>query len=808
MRFVSMVTAGALLATTILAGTAQAQGDRPAPAGKPVQGEEFSVANGSTARVVGWAGGRLVTKSVENLITRQKYPLEGEEFAIRIDGVKEAVTAATAKVKGAQVAQIPGGKRLVVSLTDAALAGAELRVVYELKESDFYGRKWIEIDPAEGKNIPVASIAVESLKFPATAKCEFPGGTGQPVYIEDVFLGLEWPLAANSFRQGGYSATHCPAWDAGQGFRSKSAVWGAAPAGEVSHWFIEKYLPAIRVTPPPPLRLLHDTYGGGDVHQAIAGYRDNLLKKHGVPLGNLELFGWEKKPSIFEERTPGLLEGLHKTLQSEIPGCHLGLYWPFSNTEWDGNYPKWSTPLGYELTGEGGYCMVGSNFAKKAREQLRHYITDLGVTFLMDDNYKFGTCNVAGHGHRTAGGAARESQMEGNCRFARFVKDVNPKVVAMHWLDPGCQSSPWLLAAGFDGDLLECGVGAEGLSAAGVGFRRERWINAWDGGVYATCVGNGRQFPPNSIASVALFREPNCGFGAKDDGQAWEHDVLMAAARGAKLWFVRISATTATAEQWAFLAKTFKWAGANAGVLDNNTRFLPGKVAADEPYGYSHSKGDRCLVFLRNPSLPGALTLKGWRALPVAKDKDLGKDYAAPGFDDGGWEKVDDPSKFDPKVKDESVLYRCRFDVPAEWKGKPIYLFGISSPVASQKNEAFVNGKAVTSDVAGPNGGGNVSEAIVAGGNNTLAVRMNKNRDWTWNKVGRPVMLACLDQERCVPFTLDPAVSGFDPKYKHASATWIYPEGRAQPKELEVGKAVNFAMKAFDVLVFELKLTE
>jgi hypothetical protein len=38
------------------------------------------------------------------------------------------------------------------------------------------------------------------------------------------------------------------------------------------------------------------------------------------------------------------------------------------------------------------------------------------MTFLLDDNYASGIYNIAGHGHRTEGGAARESQMEGNCR--------------------------------------------------------------------------------------------------------------------------------------------------------------------------------------------------------------------------------------------------------------------------------------------------------------------------------------------------------------------------------------------------------
>ena len=73
-------------------------------------------------------------------------------------------------------------------------------------------------------------------------------------------------------------------------------------------------------------------------------------------------------------------------------------------------------------------------------------------------------------------------------------------------------------------------------------------------------------------------------------------------------------------------------------------------------------------------------------------------------------------------------------------------------------------------------------------------------------KLRGPITLANLDAESTVQYTLDPKVSGFDPKYTRATVKWVYPEGRTEPKTLEVGKPVKFAMKPFDVLVFELKL--
>ena len=386
--------------------------------------KEYKLANKSIARIVVWADGKLATKSIENLLAGQKYDMEaGDEFQIQVDSIAQPITAASAKVTGAETRDIEGGKQLVLNLADPALAGAAMRVVYELKDADFFGRKWIEIDPPDGKNIPVAALTVESMKFPANAKCSYQAKErGQPVYVDDVFLGLEWPGAANTFARNAYSATHWPAWDVEKGFASKRAVWGAAPAGEVGHWFIEKYIPAIRMSPLHPLLLLHQSYMSGKglldkpvrTQKIIAGYRDNLLKKHGVGLDVCyACCGWWKSPGIYEEPKPDAVETVRKMLQADLPGCEVGLYAPFCATIYDGAHPEWSKQFGYEITGQNAYCMLGSNYVKKAQDQLRHYIVDLGVCYFSEDNYNYGACKVEGHGHRTAGGAAREGHWRG-----------------------------------------------------------------------------------------------------------------------------------------------------------------------------------------------------------------------------------------------------------------------------------------------------------------------------------------------------------------------------------------------------------
>ena len=197
----------------------------------------------------------------------------------------------------------------------------------------------------------------------------------------------------------------------------------------------------------------------------------------------------------------------------------------------------------------------------------------------------------------------------------------------------------------------------------------------------------------------------------------------------------------------------------------------------------------------------------GWRVLSAAKEDDLPKDFAATAFADSAWQKVDDLAKFKLPITEGVLAYRYHFNVPAEWKDKPVNLFGIMRNEMDGEKDVFVNGTAAPAEVGGPNGG-DVSKLLTCGAENVLTVRAKLDKKHKGGKPAGPVYLARMDAETSVPFTLDPKVNVFDPKYKHATVKWVYPEGRTDPKTIEVGKPVNLGMKAFDVLVMELKLGE
>ncbi len=120
----------------------------------------------------------------------------------------------------------------------------------------------------------------------------------------------------------------------------------------------------------------------------------------------------------------------------------------------------------------------------------------------------------------------------------------------------------------------------------------------------------------------------------------------------------------------------------------------------------------------------------GWRS--IADDAGPGKHqgFEQPGFDDGGWTRVDVPHNWDDYAgltrvvhgnRHGTAWYRREFAVPAGERGRRVYLFfeGVGSYAT-----VWVNGKA-----AGQHAGGrttftlDVTDLVAFGGSNLLAVR-------------------------------------------------------------------------------------
>jgi len=770
-------------------------------------GTECTLANRGVSRTISWADGVLGTKAIKNRLAGKEYKLKGHEFEIVLDGAEKPVIAADCRVTGAKREETEGGTRLTVTLSSQRLPGTVLRAVYELKDKDFFGRKWIEIDPPAETKLPVALLSVESLDFPRGTKPSHGVRRNQPLYIGDTFYGLEWPRSGYPWRRSALLCTHWPAWDVKQGFRSKSAVWGAAPRGEVANWFVERYVPTIRLSPPRPILVYNSWY---DIRGAkfeaykktITGFRDRLVKKHGVTLDSFVVDdGWQNKDSIYETRFPDGLDKLRETVEKELPGCHLGLWMPISGRR-SGLNKEWGRKHGYEVAttdGYGAYCLLGEKYTTALKARLKHFISDLNINYFKHDFNSF-LCSNPDHGHRVAGGASVENQVEGTFRCMRYVKGLNREVFLNYTTGMGL--NPWWLM-GCDSVFF----GGHDTSQSGLGPPREQAIT-YRAEQMRRVFGPGRcQFPPNAIMTCGIIKG-NYRYDWKNRPiEEWEHYVLMYFGRGLMMWELYITPSLLTDGEWAFLAETIKWARKNADVLAYSTRFILGDATKLEPYGYAHSKDDRCILFVRNLSMRKIAELsKGWKVLRTAERDQIPAEFVRPDFDDASWQTVNLPGDGKRPFSEEHIAYRSRFKVPVEWKGKPVRLQfdGVADTCVAYVNGAKVGNKGRHRKAPFDF---DVAKHLRYGEENLIAVLVHNNRGS--GGIHKSVGFAVAELgSQPVSFTLDARICGFDPKYKRAEVKWIYPEERTEPRTLKVGKPWTFRMKSFDVLVLDLSLKE
>ena len=547
--------------------------------------ESYTLSNKYVSRTLSWKEGTLTTDEIKNVKTGKVYSPTGEEFVIRMDQPEVPVSPDSMVVKDAYVQDTDDGERLIVRLIDRNYYGTEFRIVYELNDNDFWGRKWIEIFPPSAKTLKVNSVSVEELKF-AGVTCTHQG-IGQPVYMDDMVFGLEWPTSANLFKQSTVSCTHYPAWNVDQPFASKRCIWGAAPKGRMANWFMHTYLPTIRVSKPIPVLAYH--YQAGETFPSRY-FREERLRLDAFVAGQ----GWSNPKSIFKSKTDGTypsIASLQEQVLDKLPGCKTGVWMPLNGTL--AVDAQWAAENQYEKTNDGGFDLLGTKYNEALSAQIVSLIKDSGINYFKNDFNKF-ACDNTENGHRGGGKSGAESQVEGALKHLSYIKYLNPQAfISFH---TGNNVSPWWLMA-CDSVTVD--------SIENARFRHmkiENLITAKDVLFQNALAKNSAQFPANGfsqphLADGVMFKE------SEAFTKSWENYVMMYLGRGCTNWEFSTSPAKMTPETWNFLAKKISWARQNSKTLAESTRFILGDPAKGEAYGYAHVRRNRVLLFIRNPGM-------------------------------------------------------------------------------------------------------------------------------------------------------------------------------------------------------------
>jgi len=581
------------------------------------------LANDFLERTISIADGDIGTRQFVNKITNRSYALRGKEFEVKFDSERvgydfgdenpRALTAEGARVASHDVTDTPGGgKRVTLHLAGTRPA---IDLVYELNPADFFTRQWLHVAKPQRGTLFLEWVA------PASNQWGVPrftlGGFGQPLFAEDLFLGLEYPTGINSadgadVRLGGNVGLDIP----DGGYTSEPAVIGVAPAGMVHRQFLD-YVSRMRVAPVRPYLLYNTWYdlqrlamNHDNTLERVPTFQKLLLGKYGLHLDSFVLDdGWDdmhKLWQIDQQRFPGGFTDLVNALKTI--DSHLGIWFgPIGG--YDQRKVRIATGKadGMEISTNGQFfCTAGRNYSRYFADTLLKYEKEYGINYFKLDGIVFG-CNAPDHGH-PQGVYSDEATARTFIDLLGKLRAQDPKVflniTTSIWL------SPWWLKYA---DTVWMGGEDSGyLPSVPTMAERQSAISYRDSVLYDDFVKHKAQFPISSLMTHGIIKgKANMLGGEKEDIEDWRDEVVHYYSVGNMMYELYISPEILSPEEMDVLGNVTKWAEANAHPLLDNTTMVGGDPAQREPYGYVHSNAEKSIITLRNPFVrPRTIKLK------------------------------------------------------------------------------------------------------------------------------------------------------------------------------------------------------
>jgi hypothetical protein len=493
---------------------------------------------------------------------------------------------------------------------------AEIRVGLEMDVRTGLLRKTAAVRLTGGSPALLRSVVVDEVDATGQSPVCRTGWQSYPALGRSFFFGVEYPVATTRVEGERVILSHAPGKRLlpGEWFHSRSAVYGATPAGRAREAF-ESYIAGLRPTP----RGVHFNYNSwwtspvpyteADILQLIAAFRDNLFRPYDVSPDTFCIdMGWAKNTTLWQI-DPKLFPNGFTGIAAACEGIRSrpGLWISPSGVYGQALDLAWAKQAGYEADTKA--CLGGPRYQAAFKRSLLDIVTRYGVGHVKFDGY-VPTCDAADHGH-APGALSAEAIADGIIDVFQSLRKAAPNL----WIEPTCfgfDPSPWWLA------YCHSVIGTFGDDAphgrVPCPVYRESYTTGRD---YFNLKGARDILAPIAAQEVLgiIHQTP----------EPLYNDAVTAALRGHQFLPLYIHPKYMTPRRWEFLAALMLWARQNADVLANTRPILPaswrkadGKPSLSdnapmprEPYGYAHWKGDRGLLCLRNPWIePAAVTIR------------------------------------------------------------------------------------------------------------------------------------------------------------------------------------------------------
>ena len=593
-----------------------------------VNDKKLTIGNDFIERVIEIQQKKTATTQIINKLSGTTYKVNSDEFALSLifSGLGPAysklqngeipviLTANDFLFKGYKINDLKeDGKELIIKYEfNHDITAFKVNVNYDIYPKNKYIRKWIEIsDSSDGAQF-LDKIYLETFTF--ENKDFSHGQFGQPVFHNDIFLGVEFPTAENIIDSGkvmiGYLLGKKITKEI---YSSQASIIGVSYSDAKLEQTFMKYVDEIKVKGTRSFLLYNSWYdlrrpelvkdsvsimNERNVNDRIRLF-DKYFTKYKIKLDGFILDdGWESLNSIWgidSTRFPGkfntIVDNLNKMNTS------LGLWAsPFGGYEYRDQRTKWAFDHGYETTGE-FICFAGTKYKAAMKNIMSQYTKNHNIGYFKWDGFLL-SCNEINHGH-LPGLYSREAFVSTYLEMMNAVRTENPDIFLN--ITSGTWLSPWWLK---NADCIW-------MQGADYGYAeevptindRDKAINFKDAVLWDNFQKQHLLFPMSSLMTHGIIQgRLNLLGGENESLESFSNEVMMYFGRGIMMWELYVTPDLLTDAEWNAIACSVKWAKENKEIL-GNTKMILGNPLKREIYGYLHATKDKGILILRNPNV-------------------------------------------------------------------------------------------------------------------------------------------------------------------------------------------------------------
>ncbi len=619
--------------------------------------DKIEIGNGFIARSFDISQNRfstekIVNKRLENAV--ELIPSAGsEEFTVSVlgrFGRKTEIMASALTVDKISEFEKDGAALIEVAFKPAVLKNTEynFRIIYVLRENDFFIEKQLFLSARGNLKVKIDFIDAESFVLgggvseiwarPEMDKAFIDGafaGLGQPVYVNSMFFGSEFPLNDNNIVGRTVRLRYFCGKSLGElleesgELKLHKSVVGCARAADyetVRADFL-KYIETI--SQKTYLRTQYNSWYDHMLDISEENITSSFyeiekgLTQYGVPPLDSYVVddGWNDYKGdfwSFNSKFPNELYNcsrLSKNFSSSF-GLWLG---PRGGYNYNASFAK-----RMERAGTGGYnrqsrdiCISDVNYLKNTEKLFKDYIERFDISYFKLDGFMLKPCKSKKHGHPVGGYKGIYTLTDAWEKWLKIfekMREQREKEGKDLWINLTCYAvpSPWFLKwvnsiwmqNSNDIGFTDRSVSGDALN----GRDFDKMLTYRDSLYYDFHKVRKYQFPNSNMYN----HEPIYGNTAKISmtEDEFRKYMYMISSRGTAFWELYYSFNLFNPDMWRINADVLKFTRENFHILKNSV--LIGKSAdVGEIYGYSAWDGGEGIVSLRNPSdKPQKISLK------------------------------------------------------------------------------------------------------------------------------------------------------------------------------------------------------